>query len=90
MDPQKQIADLQEQVNKLQKSIDDLFGVVYKNNFASTQVFNKDSIFTGRLKVPSYSVAPTVAEVNDVIGVSGVLYICTSIGPVVFTKVGAQ
>ena len=90
MDPTKQILALTEIVNKLQKDFSDLQGNFYKNNFASTQTFNKDCIFATRLKVPHFTVAPSVGEVGDLIEVSGVLYICTSISPVTFTKVGAQ
>lgn len=91
MDPvvAKKIADLEELVGTLQKTITNLSGDFYKNNFTSSITFNKDAVFYTRLKVPHYDSAPTVSEVGDIIEVGGVLYICTAVGGV-FTKVGAQ
>jgi len=86
----KQIENLQEQITKLQSRLADLEGNFYKNNFTSSQAFNKDSVFNSRLRVPVYSSAPSVGEVGDLIAVAGKLYICTSIGPVVFSLVGTQ
>lgn len=81
-------------MGRLQAELNDLKAGVYKNNFSSTQVFTKACIFNDRLKVPSYSSAPAVAEVNDIIGIAGVLYICTTAGdvasPATFTLVGTQ
>jgi len=77
-------------VVKLQAQVNDLAGNFYKNNFTSSQTFNKDCVFNSRLRVPVYSTAPTVAEVGDLIAVAGELFICSSIGPVVFTLVGSQ
>lgn len=88
MNPQK-ILELEEKLNKLQATVDDLSGSFYKNNFTSSQVFNKDCVFSTRLKVPHYSSAPSVSEVGDIIEVGGILYICTVAGGT-FTKVGAQ
>ena len=89
-----EIQALQEQVNKLRSDLDSLSSSFYKNNFSSSQVFNKDSVFTTRLKVPHYSSAPSVAEVGDLIEISGQLWICTtaSVGGsgAVFTLVGTQ
>lgn len=91
MDPlsAKRIADLEELVGVLQKTINNISGDYYKNNFTSSISYNKDAIFYTRLKVPHYDVAPTVSEVGDIIEVGGVLYICTATGGT-FTKVGAQ
>jgi len=82
--------ELREMITKLKSELDSLSGQFYKNNFSSSQTFNKDSVFTTRLRVPVYSGAPTVAEVGDLIAVGGILYICTSASPVVFTAVGTQ
>jgi hypothetical protein len=95
MDTKRQIQELQELVFKLQAQVNDLTGQISKNNFASTQTFNKASIFGDRLRVPVFSTAPTVAEIGDIYSTAaGVLYICTtqSTGGVgaVWTKVGAQ
>lgn len=89
MNNDKRVQELEELVRKLQATIDDLSGAFYKNNFTSSQVFNKDSVFSTRLRVPIYSSAPSVSEVGDLISVGGVLYICTIAGGT-FTKVGSQ
>jgi hypothetical protein len=78
-----------EEFVKLQNTVDALSQSFYKNNFNSSQTFNKDSVFTTRLRVPVYSSAPAVAEEGDLIYVAGVLYVCTTAGsvatPAVFT-----
>lgn len=85
-----QIQELQAQVTKLKSDLADLSGQFYKNNFTSSQSFNKDCVFNSRLRVPIFDSAPSVAEVGDLIAVAGDLFICTSVGPVVFTLVGSQ
>lgn len=89
-----QLAELQAQIIKLRSDLDNVSQSVFKNNFSSSQTFSKDVIFSTRLRVPSYSSAPSVAEVNDIIGIAGVLYICTVSGsvasPATFTLVGSQ
>jgi hypothetical protein len=87
---EKLIKQLQEQMVKLQNQVNELSGVFYKNNFTSTQVFNKACTFADRLKVPSFDSAPSVAEQNDIMAIAGELYICTSTSPVVWTLVGSQ
>ncbi len=86
----KEIQDLKDTIVKLQNQLNDLSGQFFRNNFTSSQTFNKDAVFNSRLRVPVYSSAPSVAEVGDLICVSAKLYICTSINPVVFTLVGTQ
>jgi len=85
-----EIQELQDQITRLSARVGELEGSISRNNFTSTQVFNKACIFTDRLKVPHYSVAPSVGEVGDLIEVGAELYICTSVNPVVFTLVGSQ
>lgn len=89
-----EIQQLKDEIGLLRSEINDLKASVFKNNFSSTQIFNKACIFNDRLKVPSYTSAPSVAEVNDIIGIAGVLYICTTAGdvasPATFTLVGTQ
>lgn len=91
---EKQIQALQEQIAKLASELSELRGVVYKNNFAATQTFNKDCVFSSRLRVPVYTSAPTIAEVGDLMAISGKLYICTTASTsgsgAVFTVVGTQ
>ncbi len=88
------IQQLGEQVTKLRSELDSLSQSFYKNNFSSSQTFNKSCVFTERLQVPHYSSAPSVGVVGDVIEVGGTLYICTTAGtvasPAVFTVVGTQ
>lgn len=90
MNPETENKELREMITKLQAQVDDLSGQFFKNNFSSSQVFNKACIFNDRLKVPSFDSAPSVAEVNDVMGIAGELYICTQASPVVWTLVGSQ
>ncbi len=90
MNTEKEIQALKDEIKGLRSELSQLTGAFYKNNFGSTQTFNKDAIFSSRLRVPVYSGAPTVAEVGDLIAVSGTLYICTDDNPVTFTVVGTQ
>lgn len=89
-----EIQNLKDEIGALRSELNDLKAGVYKNNFSSTQIFSKACIFNDRLKVPSYTSAPQVADVNDIIGIAGVLYICTTAGttasPATFTLVGTQ
>ena len=93
MNPQE-ITELKGLVQKLRSDLDTLSGAFYKNNFTSSQQFNKDVSFNSRLRVPVFSSAPTVAEIGDLIAVAGVLYICTTASTsgagAVFTLVGSQ
>lgn len=90
----KQIQELKDQIVRLQNQVNDLSGQFFKNNFTSSQTFNKDVVFNTRLRVPVYSSAPTNAEIGDLIAVAGKLYICTTAGnvasPATFTLVGSQ
>jgi hypothetical protein len=83
------IADLQAQVKKLNADLESLSSAFYKNNFSSSQTFNKDCVFQSRLKVPHYSTPPAICEVGDLIEIGGVLYICT-VANTTFTVVGTQ
>ena len=68
---------LMSEIQKLRNEFTQLSQQYYKNNFSISQVFNKDSVFNTRLRVPVYSSAPTVSEVGDVICIGGKLWICT-------------
>ncbi len=85
----KQLEDLKAQVTKLQSELNDLSGAFYRNNFTSSQSFNKDVVFNSRLRVPVFSSAPTVSEIGDLIAVGGKLYICT-VPNLTFELVGTQ
>lgn len=84
-----QLADLQAQIIKLRSDLDSLSQNFYKNNFSSSQTFNKACLFNDRLKVPHYTSAPSNSEVGDLIEIGGKLYICTTAGTT-FTLVGSQ
>lgn len=90
----QQFADLQSQVDKMKNDFNDLSSSFYKNNFNSSQTFNKDCVFTTRLQIPHYASAPAVGVVGDIIEVGGKAYICTTAGniasPAVFTLIGSQ
>jgi hypothetical protein len=79
---------LQTQVQMLKKAFESLSVEYYKNNFSSHQDFNKSTSFNTKLKVPSYSVAPSTCEVGEIIEVGGKLCICSSTDT--FTIVGTQ
>lgn len=89
MNNQQQIADLQEQINKLKADLESLSQSFYKNNFSNSQTFTKDVTFQTRLRVPTYTSAPSICEVGDLIAISGILYICT-VANTTFTAVGTQ
>lgn len=82
--------ELQDQIIALRKQVEELSASFYKNNFSSSQVFNKDITFNTRLRVPVYSSAPSVAEIGDIMAIAGVLYICTDSATPTFTLVGSQ
>lgn len=92
---EKEFQALKDAYEKLIGEVNELRGIVYKNNFTSTQNFNKAAIFADRLRVPVFSTAPTIAEIGDIHSTApGVLYICTTASTggsgAVWTKVGAQ
>lgn len=69
--PEEQIAILRADLTALQTE-------VYRNNFSSSQDFNKFTRFNTRLKIPHYDAVPPVGEVGELIEVGGVLLICSS------------
>lgn len=69
---------IEEQITILKQELTALQGEVYRNNFSSSQDFNKFSRFTTRLKIPHYDSVPPVGEVGELIEVDGVLLICSS------------
>jgi hypothetical protein len=99
MNPINQLQDIQDTINTLKSRLTDLEASFYKNNFSSSQTFNKDCVFNSRLRVPVYDSLPTVGQVGDIVSVTdvrgdGQLYICTLSGDITsnagFEKVGAQ
>lgn len=93
MNPQNETQELRELVTKLQAQVDDLSGQFFKNNFSSSQQFNKAVSFTDRLRVPVFDSAPSVGEVGDIFALSnGELYVCTVASSTLptFALVGTQ
>lgn len=80
--------ELQKEIERLRKDLNDLIDEFYRNNFSAQQDFNKYSNFTTRLKIPHYATAPTTAEIGELIEVGGKLYICSSANT--FSLVGTQ
>ena len=76
------------QILQIRKDLDALIQEFYKNNFSSSQDFNKYSNFTSRLKVPHYSSLPSVCEVGEIAESSGKLYVCSAANT--WTIVGTQ
>ena len=69
---------IEEQVAILRNELTALQGEVYRNNFSSSQDFNKFTRFNTRLKIPHYDAVPPVGEVGELIEVGGTLLICSS------------
>lgn len=87
MEP-NQLQDLQDQITRLRSELGELQAAFYKNNFSTSQDFNKESRFNYRLKVPHYDTAPATGEVGEIIEVGGVLGICDTANH--FVVVGTQ
>ena len=68
----------EERIQMLQNEITALSQEVYRNNFSSSQDFNKFVRFNTRMKVPHYDSVPPVGEVGELIEVGGVLLICSA------------
>jgi len=68
----------EEQIKLLQQDLEALKGEVYRNNFSSSQDFNKFIRFNARMKIPHYDAVPIVGEVGELIEVGGILLICSS------------
>lgn len=79
---------MKEEIKNLKAEIESLKSAFYLGNFASSQDFNKYCRFNSRLKVPSYSVAPSTCEVGEIIEVGGELAICATADT--FVVVGTQ
>ncbi len=80
--------DIQTQINLLNQQLQALSSEYHLNNFSTSQDHNKYARFNSRLKVPSYSVAPSTCEVGEIIEVSGKLKICSAANT--WTTVGTQ
>jgi hypothetical protein len=67
-----------QQIQDLQKKLDNLQGDFYANNFSSSQDFNKYSRFNTRIKIPHVTALATICEVGELCEYSGTAYICSS------------
>ena len=70
---------LAEQLQILRNDLTALQQEVFRNNFSSSQDFNKFIRFNTRLKIPHYDSTPPVGEVGELIEVGGILLICSSL-----------
>ena len=72
--------DTQKQIDALTRDLQALNDELYRNNFTSSQDFQKYSLFNVRLKVPTYGTAPTTCEVGELYVNSGTgkAYVCSS------------
>jgi hypothetical protein len=66
------------ELQQLQKELAALKEEFYRNNFSSSQDFNKYSRFNTRLKVPHYATLPSVCEVGEIAEQGGELNICSA------------
>lgn len=69
---------IEEKLAILEAQFKALEGEVYRNNFSSSQDFNKFIRFNTRLKVPHYDAVPPIGEIGEIIEVGGLLLICSS------------
>jgi len=71
--------ELQAQINKLQRDLQDLTDEVYANNFSAHTDFNKTSYFNTRLRVPVYTTKPSTCEIGEVCSNGGKLWHCSAV-----------
>lgn len=69
---------VEEQIQILRNDLTALQNEVYRNNFSSSQDFNKFIRCNTRLKIPHYDSVPPIGEVGELIEVGGTLLICSS------------
>lgn len=72
--------DPQSQIDQVRKDLQSLYDEFYRNNFSSSQDFQKYSRFNSRIKVPTYATAPTICEIGELYVNSGTgkLYVCSA------------
>lgn len=72
------MSDEQKQIDQLRQQVETLTSEFYRNNFTSSQDFNKDVRFNSFLQVPKYSALPATCEVAQVSVFNGKLYVCSA------------
>jgi hypothetical protein len=72
--------DSQKEIEQLKKQVEALSTEFYRNNFSSSQDFQKYSRFNTQLKLPTYASSPSTCEIGEVYVNSGngKLYVCSS------------
>lgn len=72
--------NIQQQINALKAQIESLQVEYYRGNFDGLQDFNKFVRLNDRVKLPTYSSAPTTCEQGELYVNSGTgkVYVCTS------------
>ena len=82
--------DSQNRINELEKKVQALNDEFYRNNFTSTQDFNKTSRFNSRLRLPVVTATPATCEIGEVCVVSstGKSYVCSAANT--WTIIGTQ
>ncbi len=70
--------DPQNRINELEKKVQALNDEFYRNNFTSTQDFNKTSRFNSRLRVPVVTALPATCEIGELCSYSAKLYHCSA------------
>ena len=70
---------MQEQINQLRADLEGLKSEYYRNNFTSSQSFQKVSRFNARLKVPHFSSMPATCEIGEIGETGGKLYVCSAL-----------
>lgn len=78
-DVQQQVDDHEDALTKLQEAVAALSADYYKNNFESSQDFQKYSRFNTRLKIPHYDVLPVTCHVGELAESGGKLNVCSAV-----------
>ena len=73
--PNIQVQEMQDKIASLEYQISELRDAFYRNNFSQSQVFNKYSDFTFRLKIPVVSALSTTCELGELCVYNGGLYL---------------
>jgi hypothetical protein len=87
MNENAKFIQIEEQITRVIRQVEELSQAFYKNNFSSEQIFPKSCNFTTKLKIPSYTVLPT-CQVGEIAESGGILYICSATD--VWTVAGTQ
>lgn len=82
------IEEMQKTIDKLNEKLGSLSDEFNRNNFSTSQDFQKYSRFNTRMKIPHYVTAPSVCEVGEMIEMGGKAYICSAVNT--FTIIGTQ